>query len=94
VRLLHGIFLIGQIAENWRWKNQGKTLRKVYYIGLPLLWLLLKIYDHVRVPISDPYLVREPADLNLTGLLFSDSENIGLIVQVIILHIQQNYNYF
>ncbi|KAJ8440863.1 hypothetical protein Cgig2_000751 [Carnegiea gigantea] len=70
----------------FRVRHQGiladaKTIFKDGVDGL--LNLLLKIYDCLRAPISDPYIVREPVDLNLTGFLFSDSEIMGLIVQAV-----------
>ncbi|KMT09983.1 hypothetical protein BVRB_5g121990 [Beta vulgaris subsp. vulgaris] len=86
---LHDFPLLPQIFENWQWKNQVKSLRKIYYIGLPLLQIMLKIYDRVRAPISHPYVAREPEKLNLF-----DFEILLLISQVIIIHVQQNFSYF
>ncbi|KAJ4708356.1 DUF2921 family protein [Melia azedarach] len=47
------LFLLPQIVANSFWQNKGKPLRKLYYLGLTSLRVLLHVYDYIRDPVPD-----------------------------------------
>ncbi|KAI4338185.1 hypothetical protein L6164_016529 [Bauhinia variegata] len=89
------IFLLPQIVENSLWQSQVKPLRKLYYVGLTLLRLILYFYDYIRDPVSELYTGKRvfnqvDSDFwSISGIF--NVPNI-MIVLAIIVHIQQSLN--
>ncbi|XVF49257.1 hypothetical protein PTKIN_Ptkin03bG0254000 [Pterospermum kingtungense] len=95
VNFAQDLFLLPQVLENFLWQINVAPLRKVYYIGLTLMRLILHMYDFVRDPILDPY----SEDAEIVGMNLSIYSNIGsiavsvtVITLAVIVHVQQSLN--
>ncbi|KAK7327635.1 hypothetical protein VNO77_21719 [Canavalia gladiata] len=92
-------FLVPQAIEKSVWQSQVKVkpLRKMYYVGLTLLRLILYFYDYIRDPILSPY--SDNADFNrITSNFFSFygiavvAVPISMVLVATLVHIQQRGN--
>ncbi|KAK7354302.1 hypothetical protein VNO80_19761 [Phaseolus coccineus] len=89
------LFLVPQALKKSVWQSKVKPLRKMYYVGLTLLRLILYSYDYIRDPILDPY--SDNGDFNRTTSNFFSIYGItGATVPIImvlvasVVHIQQS----
>ncbi|TKY73222.1 hypothetical protein E2542_SST01973 [Spatholobus suberectus] len=90
-------FLVPQALEKSVWQSKVKPLRKMYYVGLTLLRLILFSYDYNRDPILAPY--SDNGDFNrMSSNFFSIYGINGTAVPIImvliatVVHIQQSCN--
>ncbi|KAG5149060.1 hypothetical protein AAZX31_06G200700 [Glycine max] len=91
------LFLVPQALEKSVWQRKVKPLRKMYYVGLTLLRLILFSYDYIRDPILDPY--SDNGEFNRMRSIFYPIYGItGAAVPIImvlvatVVHIQQRSN--
>ncbi|KAK7411239.1 hypothetical protein VNO78_02672 [Psophocarpus tetragonolobus] len=91
------LFLVPQALQKSAWQSQVKPLRKMYYVGLTLLRLILFTYDYIRDPTLAPY--SDNGDFNrIRSNLFSIYGINGAAVPIImvlvatVVHIQQSWN--
>ena len=93
--LIQDLFLLPQIVGNGLWHPQGKPLRKLYYLGFTMIWLLLHAYEYARDPVPNPK--NNYDEFQYLGVdLYAKLGNItvGVIVPVLaaIVYIQQRFN--
>ena len=91
------LFLVPQALQKSVWQSKVKPLRKMYYVGLTLLRLILFSYDYIRDPILDPY--SDNGEFNRMRSIFYPIYGItGAAVPIImvlvatVVHIQQSSN--
>lgn len=89
------LFLVPQALKKSVWQSKVKPLRKMYYVGLTLLRLILYSYDYIRDPVLVPY--SDNGDFNRTTSNFFSIYGIaGATVPIImvlvasVVHIQQS----
>ncbi|RDX86637.1 hypothetical protein CR513_31997, partial [Mucuna pruriens] len=90
-----GFFLVPQALQKSVWQSKVKPLRKMYYVGLTLLRLIIYSYDYVRDPILAPY--SDNGDFNRRSSNFFSMYGItGTAIPIImvliatVVHIQQS----
>nr|KYP37947.1 hypothetical protein KK1_040838 [Cajanus cajan] len=83
-------FLIPQALQKSVWQSKVKPLRKMYYVGLTLLRLILYSYDYIRDPILEPY--SDNGVFNRMSSNFFSIYGFVMVFMLISVHIQQSRN--
>lgn len=95
--LVPDLFLLPQVVANTFWRNRGKPLRKLYYMGLTSLRVVLHVYDYIRDPVPDcsfgVYLHYPYSNLDLYSKLGNIVVAVIVIILALIVYKQQKSNH-
>ncbi|KDO80387.1 hypothetical protein CISIN_1g047274mg, partial [Citrus sinensis] len=95
--LVPDLFLLPQVVANTFWRNRGKPLRKLYYIGLTSFRVVLHVYDYIRDPVPDcsfgVYLHYPYSNLDLYSKLGNIVVAVIVIILALIVYKQQKSNH-